>query len=92
MLLFILAFLNGYDIMFIYFCKTINLNMNRQGSEDYTMDRHGLVCRAVLEQPDITQRELAGKDRIDIVYYPDINEYNGNRTLQAVIRNYKAAG
>ena len=61
MLLFILAFLNGYDIMFIYFCKTINLNINRQGSEDYTMDRHGLVCRAVLEQPDITQRELAGK-------------------------------
>ena len=41
---------------------------------------------------DAIQRELAGKDRIDIVYYPDINEYNGNRTLQAVIRNYKAAG
>ena len=41
---------------------------------------------------DAIQRELAGKDRIDIVYYPDINEYNGNRPLQAVIRNYKAAG
>lgn len=41
---------------------------------------------------DAIQRELAGKDRIDIVYYPDMNEYNGNRTLQAVIRNYKAAG
>ena len=41
---------------------------------------------------DAIQGELAGKDRIDIVYYPDINEYNGNRTLQAVIRNYKAAG
>lgn len=41
---------------------------------------------------DAFQKELAGKDRIDIVYYPDINEYNGNRTLQAVIRNYKAAG
>ncbi|MBC8597897.1 single-stranded-DNA-specific exonuclease RecJ [Lachnospiraceae bacterium BX10] len=41
---------------------------------------------------DALQRELAGRDRIDIVYYPDINEYNGNRTLQAVIRNYKAAG
>lgn len=39
---------------------------------------------------DAFQKELAGKDRIDIVYYP--NEYNGNRTLQAVIRNYKAAG
>ena len=41
---------------------------------------------------DAFQRELAGKDRIDIVYYPDVNEYNGNRTLKAVIRNYKAAG
>lgn len=41
---------------------------------------------------DAVQRELAGKDRIDIVYYPDVNEYNGNRTFQAVIRNYKAAG
>lgn len=41
---------------------------------------------------DAFQRELDGRDRIDIVYYPDINEYNGNRTLQAVIRNYKAAG
>ena len=41
---------------------------------------------------DAIQRELAGKDRIDIVYYPDVNEYNGNRMLQAVIRNYKAAG
>ncbi|MGI5983555.1 MAG: single-stranded-DNA-specific exonuclease RecJ [Sakamotonia sp.] len=41
---------------------------------------------------DAFQRELAGKDRIDIVYYPDVNEYNGNRMLQAVIRNYKAAG
>ena len=41
---------------------------------------------------DAFQRELAGKDRIDIVYYPDVNEYNGNRTFQAVIRNYKAAG
>lgn len=41
---------------------------------------------------DAFQRELAGKDQIDIVYYPDVNEYNGNRTLQAVIRNYKAAG
>lgn len=41
---------------------------------------------------DAVQRELAGKDRIDIVYYPDVNEYNGNRTFQAVIRNYKATG
>lgn len=33
--------------------------------------------------------ERAGRRQIDIVYYPDINEYNGNRTLQAVIKRYK---
>lgn len=33
--------------------------------------------------------EQAGRNMIDMVYYPDVNEYNGTRTLQAVIRNYK---
>ncbi len=35
------------------------------------------------------EEERAGRRLIDIVYYPDINEYNGSRTLQAVIRKYK---
>lgn len=35
------------------------------------------------------ERERDGRRSIDIVYYPDINEYNGSRTLQAVIRKYK---
>ena len=26
---------------------------------------------------------------IDVIYYPDINEYSGNRTLQIVVRAYK---
>lgn len=34
-------------------------------------------------------REQAGRDHIDIVYYPDVNEYNGTKTLQAVIKHYK---
>lgn len=29
--------------------------------------------------------ELDGKNTIDIIYYPDVNEYNGTKTLQAVI-------
>ncbi len=33
--------------------------------------------------------ELGSQRRIDVVYYPDINEYNGKRTLQIVIREYK---
>lgn len=30
------------------------------------MDRHGLVCRTVLEQPDITQREMAVKLNVSL--------------------------
>ena len=30
------------------------------------MDRHGLVCRTVLEQPDITQREMAQKIKVSL--------------------------
>lgn len=35
------------------------------------------------------EKECAGRRGIDIVYYPDLNEYNGSRTLQAVLRTYK---
>ena len=33
--------------------------------------------------------ELGSQKHIDVIYYPDVNEYNGNRTLQIVIREYK---
>lgn len=33
--------------------------------------------------------ELGGCRCLDVIYYPDINEYNGNRTLQIVIKEYK---
>lgn len=35
------------------------------------------------------EEERGMRKNIDIVYYPDINEYNGNRTLQVVIKRYK---
>ncbi len=38
------------------------------------------------------EEERAGRRKMDIVYYPDINEYNGKRTLQAVIRRYRFSG
>lgn len=34
-------------------------------------------------------RQLEGRQFMDAVYYPGINEYNGNRSLQIVIKNYK---
>lgn len=35
------------------------------------------------------EEERAGRRKMDIVYYPEINEYNGNRTIQAVVKRYK---
>ena len=33
--------------------------------------------------------EQTGHNTIDMIFYPDVNEYNGTRTLQAIIKNYK---
>ena len=33
--------------------------------------------------------ELGSRRQIDITYYPSVNEYNGNRNLQVVIKNFK---
>lgn len=33
--------------------------------------------------------ELGDKKILDVVYYPTVNEYNGNRNLQIIIKNYK---
>ncbi|WP_312432024.1 single-stranded-DNA-specific exonuclease RecJ [Lacrimispora sp.] len=33
--------------------------------------------------------ELGGSRVLDVIYYPAVNEYNGNKNLQIVIRNYK---
>lgn len=33
--------------------------------------------------------DMGTKQTIDVIYYPSINEYNGNRTLQMVIKEYR---
>lgn len=66
------------------------------------MGRNRNVVKMILEEPGgkaidalyfgdgpAFEDKRAGRRLIDIVYYPDINEYNGNRTLQAVIKKYK---
>jgi single-stranded-DNA-specific exonuclease len=35
--------------------------------------------------------ELSDSRKIDVIYYPAVNEYNGNKSLQIVIKNYKIA-
>lgn len=48
-----------------------------------------LVDGLLFADGDRFLEEQAGRNMIDMIYYPDVNEYNGTRTLQAVIRNYK---
>lgn len=38
---------------------------------------------------DAFMEELGRRREIDAIYYPTVNEYNGSRTLQVVIKNYK---
>lgn len=38
---------------------------------------------------DTFLEELGNHRKLDVIYYPTVNEYNGNKTLQIVIRNYK---
>ncbi len=53
-------------------------------------EENGFVMEALyFGDGDAFEEERDGRRRIDIVYYPEINEYNGNRSLQAVIRRYK---
>lgn len=38
---------------------------------------------------DAFLEEMGSNRMIDVIYYPGINEYNGNRSLQVVIKEYK---
>ena len=33
--------------------------------------------------------EMGSSRTMDIIYYPAINEYNGNRSLQLVVKDWK---
>lgn len=66
------------------------LGKNRNVAKLSLVTETGLSMDGLLfTDGDAFLREQAGRERIDIVYYPDVNEYNGTRTLQAVIKNYK---
>lgn len=66
------------------------------------MGKNRNVVRMTLEEPegyamdaiwfgngDDFERERAGRRSLDIIYYPEVNEFGGVRTLQAVVRKYR---
>lgn len=66
------------------------LGKNRNAVKMALVTEQGLTMDGMLfTEGDRFMEELGEKRTIDVVYYPDVNEYNGNRTLQIVIREYK---
>ena len=66
------------------------LGKHRNAVKLTLVTENGLPMEGMLfTQGDLFVEELGEMRTIDVVYYPDINEYNGKRTLQIVIREYK---
>ncbi len=66
------------------------LGRNRNLAKLSLVTESGLAMDGLLfTNGDEFLKASEGKKWIDIIYYPDVNEYNGSRTLQAVIKNYK---
>lgn len=46
----------------------------------------------LFEDGETFLEELGSRRYLDVVYYPAVNEYNGNKSLQIVIKNYRITG
>ena len=66
------------------------LGKNRNAVKLSLVTEGGLAMDGMLfTEGDRFVEELGIRKTMDVVYYPDVNEYNGKRTLQIVIRGYK---
>lgn len=66
------------------------LGKNRNAVKLSLVTERGLAMDGMLfTEGDRFVEELGAKKTIDVVYYPDVNEYNGRRALQIIIREYK---
>lgn len=52
-------------------------------------ERGSVMEAVVFTEGDAFMKERAGREHMDIIYYPGINEYNGNRNLQIVVKAWK---
>ncbi|WP_455438373.1 single-stranded-DNA-specific exonuclease RecJ [Hungatella hathewayi] len=66
------------------------LGKNRNAVKFSLADEKGTPMDAMLfTDGDTFLEELGNRRVIDVIYYPTVNEYNGSRTLQVIIKNYK---
>ena len=66
------------------------LGKNRNAVKFSLADDKGVPIDAMLFKDGDAFLEELGRSRvIDVIYYPTVNGYNGSRTLQIIIKNYK---
>lgn len=66
------------------------LGKNRNAVKMSLVTEKGIPMDGMLfTDGDAFMEELGRNRMIDVIYYPSVNEYNGNRSLQIVVKNYK---
>ena len=66
------------------------MGKNRNVVKLNLVNERGLAMDAVVfTDGDEFVAEMGRSRMMDVIYYPSVNEYNGNRTLQLVVRNWK---
>lgn len=66
------------------------IGKNRNVLKCRVREETGTCMPAVIfGEADRMEKELKGFSRVNITYYPEINEYNGYKTLQLVIGDYR---
>ena len=69
------------------------IGKNRNVLKCRVREETGTCMPAVIfGEADRMEKELKGFSRVNITYYPEINEYNGYKTLQLVIGDYRGIG
>ena len=69
-------------------CRVLGKNRNVVKMTLVEPDGHAMEA-VVFTDGDCFEEERGGRTTVDIVYYPEINEYNGRKSLQAVVRRYR---
>ena len=66
------------------------MGKNRNVVKLYLVNERGRAMDAVgFTDGDEFVAEMGRSRMMDVMYYPSVNEYNGNRTLQFVVKNWK---
>lgn len=66
------------------------LGKNRNAVKLSLVTEQGFAMDGMLfTEGDRFLEEMGDRRKISVIYYPDVNEYNGNRSMQIVIREYR---